>query len=94
MTEKEVKKIYQKEIKRLCHAQDDGDTWKVWRNGWQARAALQPQPKGRCEGCGELIPMSEVDSVGGHARITGDEYNDGDAIQVHCGPVNAIEAKE
>ena len=40
---------------------------------------------GRCEMCGDLIPLSEVDSVRGHCRPEQDEG--GEWVPTHCGPV-------
>ena len=47
---------------------------------------------GRCQGCGELITESEIDSIGGHCRAVDD--GKGNPVPTHCGPVGKPRGKE
>ena len=47
----------------------------------------------RCEGCGELVDVSEVDDSGGHTgTITGwSLWGEPHPVPVHCGPISDID---
>lgn len=51
-----------------------------------SQGSAQPPRFGHCEGCGEYVPMDEVDGVGGH--MVTDYDRDGSAFPNHCGPVH------